>query len=44
MQVFDLLGNLVLATPTREVDLSAYPAGEYIVKVGGQTQKVVLSK
>ena len=44
VQVFDLLGNLVLATRTREVDLSGYPSGIYFIRVGQQTQKLILSK
>ena len=43
VQVFDLLGNLVLRTEEREVDLSSYPAGIYMVRVGEAVRKLVLN-
>lgn len=44
VQVFDLLGNLVLRTEESEIDLSSYPSGIYFVKVGENMEKLVLSK
>ena len=44
VQVFDLLGNLLLRTTSREINLSSYPAGIYMVKIGETTQKMVLSR
>jgi len=42
VQVYDLLGNLVFHTNKRQVDMSSYPAGIYMVRVGEVVSKIVL--
>ena len=44
ISVFDLLGNLLLSEPVnRQVDLSAFPNGIYVVKVDSTTIKLILA-
>jgi hypothetical protein len=42
IQVYDLLGNLVLRTNKREIDMGNYPSGIYFVRAGEAVRKVVL--
>lgn len=42
--VFGLLGNLLLHTESRKINLSSYPAGIYFVRVGKYAQKLILSR
>ena len=50
VQVFDLLGREIASPPKADrndgivIDLSSYPSGVYIVKVGERTAKVILTK
>ena len=48
VQVFDLLGREIAAPSARNdgivIDLSSYPAGVYIIKVGEVTTKLILTK
>jgi len=42
IQVYDLLGNLVLHTNKREIDMGSYPAGIYFVRAGEAVRKLIL--
>ncbi len=42
IQVVDLLGNLVLRTNKKEIDMGSYPAGIYMVKAGEAVRKLIL--
>jgi len=42
IQVYDLLGHLVLRTNKKEIDMGSYPAGIYMVRVGEVVRKIVL--
>lgn len=42
IQVYDLFGRLVLRTNKREVDMSSYPAGIYMVKAGEAVRKLIV--
>ena len=42
IQVYDLFGNLVLRTNKRQVDMSGYPSGIYMVKAGEAVRKLIL--
>ncbi len=39
--IYDTAGRCVLATSEKNIDLSAYPAGLYIVKAGDASKKIV---
>lgn len=39
--IFDAAGRCVVATSEKNIDLSAYPAGLYIVKAGDASKKIV---
>jgi hypothetical protein len=41
VRVYNISGGLILSTKLQTVDLSDYPNGVYMVKVGGKTAKVV---
>jgi len=42
IQVYDLFGRLVLSTNKRQVDMSTYPAGIYMVRAGEAVRKLIL--
>ncbi len=42
IQVYDLFGRLVLETPNKQVDMSSYPAGMYMVRAGEAVRKLIL--
>ena len=42
IQVYDLLGNLVLRTNKRQIDMGSYPSGIYMVRVGEAVRKLIL--
>lgn len=44
VEVFDLMGNLVLRTKEQEIDLRDHPNGIYFVRIGERTEKLVLAK
>ena len=41
LQLYDLQGKLLLATTGKQIDLSAFAAGMYLLKVNGEMMKVV---
>lgn len=42
IQVFDLFGRLLLRSKEEQIDMSSYPAGIYMVKVGEAVRKLIL--
>ena len=42
IQVYDLLGNLVLRSNKKEIDMGNYPSGIYIVRTGEAVRKLIL--
>lgn len=42
IQVYDLFGRLLLRSNKEQIDMSSYPAGIYMVRVGEATRKLIL--
>ncbi len=40
--IFDLFGRLLLRTNKKEIDMSSYPKGVYVLRVGEATSKLIL--